>query len=129
MTVFERAIRRMRELGVGVQHFAVQTNHFHFIVECDDNVTLARAMKSFANVVAKALRRGRVLVGRFHLNVLKTPRAIRNAVRYVVFNQSRHLKVAPFVDAYSSAVESAKELLTPAGSWLMRKYGGLPSCG
>jgi hypothetical protein len=45
----------------------------------------------FAFAVNRALgRSGKVLAGRYHLEVLKTPRQVRNALAYVLLNARRH---------------------------------------
>ena len=36
-------------------------------------------------------RRGPVLAERYHLHLLKTPREVRNALRYVLLNAARHM--------------------------------------
>ncbi len=52
-------------------------------------------MKSIASRLAFAVnrtfgRQGRVLDGRYHVHVLRTPREVRNALAYVLLNARKH---------------------------------------
>ncbi len=48
--------------------------------------------------------RGQVWGDRYHARELKTPRAVRNALVYVLMNAKKHrMRVASGVDAFSSA--------------------------
>lgn len=54
-------------------------------------------MKSVSSRVARAVnrvfgRRARVLVGRYHLRLLTSPRQVRNALRYVLHNAQKHAR-------------------------------------
>lgn len=76
--------------------FSIQDDHLHAIVEADGPQELGRGMKSLAARFAKAVnralsRRGQVLRERYHLHVLRTPREVRNALRYVLNNARHHL--------------------------------------
>ena len=106
----------MREVrhrfGLRVVHYSIQGNHLHLIVEIDDAAMLSRAINGLAVRLARALnhlaeRKGKVFVDRYHAHVLKTPREVRNAVRYVLENFRHHLRedVAPAgADPRSSAL-------------------------
>ena len=77
-------------------HYSIQRDHAHLIVEALDTVKLARGMKSlaarFARAVNRVLRRsGAVLKERYHLEVLDSPRQVRNALSYVLLNLRKHL--------------------------------------
>jgi hypothetical protein len=53
-------------------------------------------MKAIGARLARAVnrtfgRRGSVLVERFHLHILRTPREVRNALAYVLLNARKHL--------------------------------------
>src|SRR5262249_51404936 len=57
-----------------------------------------------ARAVNRALgRRGRVWAERYHARALTTPRAVRNALVYVLMNFRKHLGTGPGVDDCSSA--------------------------
>ena len=76
-------------------HYSIQRDHAHLIVESAGKAALGRGMKSLSARFARAVnrvfrRRGRVLDGRYHLHVLRTPREVRNALAYVLLNARRH---------------------------------------
>lgn len=78
-----------------VVHFSVQRDHLHLILETTDKQALASAMKSIAARVARAVqrvfrRKGPVLLGRYHVRALRTPREVRNALAYVLLNARKH---------------------------------------
>lgn len=80
-----------------VIHFSVQRDHLHLILEAHDERALASAMKSIAARVAHAVHRvfrrtSPVLLGRYHVRTLRTPREIRNALAYVLLNVRKHWK-------------------------------------
>jgi len=76
-------------------HYSIQRDHLHLIVEADDHEALGRGMKAIGSRVARAVKRvfgwsGPVLLGRYHLRRLGSPRQVRNALRYVLSNARRH---------------------------------------
>ena len=80
-------------------HYALLRDHAHLIVEAKDRYALGRGMKSVSLRMVWALRRafgwrGGLLVDRYHMRVLKTPREVRNAIRYVLLNVARHRRRA-----------------------------------
>ena len=88
--------------------FSVQDDHVHMLVEAEDRQTLARGTQGLAIRVARAVnralgRRGRVWAGRYHARALTTPRAVRNALVYVLMNSRKHGKVGNGLDPCSSA--------------------------
>jgi len=91
-----------------VVEFSIQKDHAHFIVEARDKATLTRGLRGlvirFARAVNRALRvRGQVWGDRYHARELTTPRAVRNAIVYVLMNAKKHrLRIAQ-VDQFSSA--------------------------
>jgi REP element-mobilizing transposase RayT len=92
-----------------VVEFSIQSNHAHFIVEAHDKETLSRGLRGLtirlARTVNRALGiRGGVWGDRYHARELKTPRAVRNAIVYVLMNAKKHgARVATGIDAFSSA--------------------------
>ena len=109
---FERAVRRTRREDFRVVEFSVQDDHLHLIVEADDNVALARGMKSFsvrANRLFNAALgrgRGRVWRDRYHRRDLTSAGQVRNALVYCLSNYKKHQGVrsgAPRIDPCSSA--------------------------
>jgi hypothetical protein len=124
-----------------VVHYSLQTNHVHLIVEARDAEALGRGMMSISSRLARAVnrvfsRKGRVLTDRYHARVLKTPRAVRNALAYVLLNARRHAgrraKKVGAVDAASSGrwfegwrrkIEPARDApaVARAHTWLVLK--------
>jgi len=92
------AVRRARERGFAVAHFAILSNHAHLIIEPVAGPavrSLGRPMRSlcvsFARRLNSALdREGAVFHGRYHLHVLRTPTEVRRAIDYVLTNEARH---------------------------------------
>ncbi len=146
---FKRALREAKRFGLSVNQFSLQGNHLHLIVEAKNNAALASGMKSFGARFAKAVLRasnqkGAAFAGRYHLHILKSPREVKNALKYVLLNQAQHLKVVEHIDGYSSgyffsqwhklikvsswiqtqlAEPRARDFshLSPAQSWLLRE--------
>ena len=76
-------------------HYSVQRDHVHLIVECAGKQALGRGMKCVSERVARTVhrvfgRRGKVLDGRYHLHVLRSPREVRAALAYVLLNARKH---------------------------------------
>ena len=95
----EKACRRpgrSRMGGFRVVDFVILGNHEHLIVEALNNDSLSRGMNGLCARTAKALnklwkRKGKVFAERYHSHVLKTPREVYNAKRYVYENARKHL--------------------------------------
>ena len=95
-------------------HYAVLNDHLHLLVEAQDRLALARGVQGLAIRIAKALnrlwqRRGTVFADRYHDRILKTPREVRNALRYVLGNGKKHaaegreVQVPGPIDTFTSA--------------------------
>ncbi len=88
-------------------HYALVRDHAHLIVEAKDQHALGRGMKSLSKRMVWAMRRafgwrGGLLADRYHMRVLKTPREVRSAIRYVLLNAARHRRAAlPALDPSS----------------------------
>jgi putative transposase len=139
---FARAIEKARKKGLDVNHFTIESTHIHFMGETADNKTLTRGILSLQACIVWALRQlfnyfGAVFQGRFHLHELTSPREVRNALLYVIFNHAKHCKAEFFADVFSSAFAFAElhhfvrrpgrpprwqgeisRVLAPAKSWL-----------
>ena len=95
---FRRSLSRGCERGeFRVVHYSLQRNHVHLIVEAAGKQALGRGMKSIAIRLARAVNRilsrtGPVLLGRYHVRALRTPREVRNALAYVLLNARKHWK-------------------------------------
>ena len=93
--------------GFRLVHYSVQSNHLHLMVEASDSVSLARGMQGLLVRMARRLnklweRKGRVVADRFHSRALRTPREVRNALKYVLKNHERHGVWFRGVDPFSS---------------------------
>ena len=122
---------RVRDFGVNVVHFSVQSNHIHMIVEVLNNQSLGRAMRSLAGRLGKMIRDlvkrgsaglpiGKVFFGRYHMRVIRSPLQMRNALRYVLLNFSQHEELIDHLDQYSTASS-----FTEWRSLLRERYGAL----
>ncbi len=103
---------RERE-GFRLAHYSVQSNHIHLIVEAKNAVSLSRGMQGLSIRIARAVnkafgRKGTLFADRYHAQILRTPRQVRNALRYVLLNARRHASAralgrTPALDRCSSA--------------------------
>ncbi len=127
--------------------YSIQHNHLHLIVEAGSHDALSRGMISistrFARAVNRVFRRvGQVIAGRYHVQLLRSPTQVRNALRYVLLNIRKHFKQrygqAPPAkidaassgsqfDGWRSSPESLRAMATQeevgvakATSWLLR---------
>jgi REP element-mobilizing transposase RayT len=88
--------RNRDRFGFRLNHFSVQGNHMHLVVEANDKRALARGMHALEIRIALALnrlmgrRRGRVFADRYHSRILKTPTEVRNVLRYQLHNRAKH---------------------------------------
>lgn len=99
-----------------VVHLSIQRDHLHLLVEADDRQALARGMRSFQISLAKRInraistpsrkrRRGQIFADRYESFVLDTPRAVRDALVYVLNAWRKYEKPSPeALDPYSSAL-------------------------
>jgi REP element-mobilizing transposase RayT len=81
--------------GFRLVHYSIQRDHVHMIVEADDHVALGRGMKALGTRIALTVHRvfgrcGKVMAGRYHVRQLRSPRQVRNALRYVLQNIRKH---------------------------------------
>jgi len=93
--LFEAFAKGCEREGFRVTHFSLQDNHVHLIAEGKDRGCLAAGMKGLAVRMARALNRlwertGSVFGDRYHDRILRTPKEVRNALRYVLQNGKRH---------------------------------------
>jgi REP element-mobilizing transposase RayT len=95
-------------------HYAILNDHLHFLAEGQDRRALSRGIQGLLIRIARALnklwsRRGKVFADRYHDRILKTPREVRNCIRYVLGNAKKHaaegreLLVPQAIDTYTSA--------------------------
>lgn len=93
---FRSSLREASERGeFRVVHYSIQRDHVHMIVEAAGRQALGRGMKSVAARLARAVNRvfrrsGPVMLGRYHVGVLRSPKQVRNALSYVLLNARKH---------------------------------------
>ena len=112
-SVFARvreAIARSSNEMFRVVQFSVQDNHLHLLVEAHDKRELTRGMRGLAVRAAQRIngalrRRGQVFSERYHARELTRPRAVRNALVYILHNHRKHGVSLAWLDACSSALE------------------------
>ena len=81
--------------GFRMAHYSVQNDHLHMICEAPERASFARGVQGLTIRVARALnklwgRKGKVFADRYHDHVLRSPREVRNALRYVLQNAAKH---------------------------------------
>lgn len=125
-------------------HYAVSNDHLHLICEAESRQALARGLQGLLIRIARALnklwsRRGSVFADRYHDRILKSPREVRNALRYVFGNGKKHaaegreVTVPQALDTFTSApwfdgfreritvhgIEAIVRPVTDARTWLL----------
>ena len=95
--VVRDAIRQAQRDSFRIVHFNVLGNHLHLIVETPSAKARARGVQGLEVRLARRLnpqlgRSGALFSDRYHLRALRTPREVRNAIRYVL-NNARHHEV------------------------------------
>jgi len=109
-------------------HYAILNDHLHFVAEAHSRQALSRGLQGLLVRIAKALnklwsRRGKVFADRYHDRILRTPREVRSALRYVLQNARKHaaegreVAVPQAIDTYSSApwFDGFRETITVRG--------------
>jgi REP element-mobilizing transposase RayT len=91
-----------------VAEFSVQGDHVHLIVEAHDKSALIEGVRGLSIRIARSVnpvlqRKGRFFVGRWHGRALTSPRAVRNALVYVLGNFAKHSGKRSPLDPCSSA--------------------------
>ncbi len=148
-TAFAKGCERAGRLENGcfrLVEYSIQNDHLHLIVEGKDRLSVTRGVQGLAIRLAKGLnrvwgRKGKVFGDRYHDRVLRTPREVRNALRYVLQNGRRHLQhfrrrrpdafsSGPWFDGWRDFVDDGRLGGGPvarARTWLLRvgwrRYG------
>ncbi len=105
--VLRGAIRAGQRQDFRVTHFSIQRDHVHMLVEAADGPALSSGMRGLAIRMARRLnvllrRRGTVWCDRWHGHELASPREVRNALMYVLFNGTKHGAVPLGLDPCAS---------------------------
>ncbi|MBL8734898.1 MAG: hypothetical protein JNL12_00595 [Planctomycetes bacterium] len=114
-------------------HYAVLNDHLHLLCESESRTALSRGLQGLLIRIARALnklwgRRGGVFADRYHDHILKSPREVRNALRYLFGNcilgsgkkhaaEGREVHVPQAPDTYTSApwFQGFRERITVVG--------------
>jgi REP element-mobilizing transposase RayT len=136
-------------LGFRLVHFAVLSNHVHFVVEADSKRALSMGMQKLLHSISRRLNAlnvwehgakvstktgryrelagwiGRVFSDRYHAHVLKTPTEMQHAVRYVLNNASHHHVATDSKqggrDPFTSIGDSEPDLVAEARGFLLAR--------
>lgn len=104
-----RDVTRRWEKRFRVVEFSVQHDHLHLLLEATDKRALSGGLRALAISVSRRVNRlvsrsGRLWADRWHARALTSPRAVRHAIVYVLFNFRKHGgEGARGIDPYSSA--------------------------
>lgn len=125
-----RSRRAYRVIERALARGAARPQVPHLIVEAKDGRALSRGMQGLSIRVAQGLnrlmkRKGKVLEDRFHAHVLRTPREVRNAIRYVLDNARIHATrlgraIGGTADRFASGPGLPGWLGVPPRTWLLR---------
>jgi len=101
------AANRARPEAFRILHFSVQDDHVHLLVEATDARALTAGTRGLGVRVTRTVngaigRRGRLWGERYHARELTTPRAVRNALVYVLMNHHKHGAAQATIDPCSS---------------------------
>jgi putative transposase len=112
-------------LGMRVVHYSIQDNHLHLLVEAEGAAALSRAMQGLSIRIARRVnaagrRHGKVFVDRFHAVILKSPRQVANARRYVLENHRHHTR-EHLPAHWRDPLSTAKSPLAPPATWLLKE--------
>ena len=93
--IIEAIFAEENRKGFRLIHFSIQGNHLHLIAEGDTTQALSRGIQRLSSRIARTLnkrwaRRGKFFKERFDGKVIRTPRQMRNALRYVLLNHHKH---------------------------------------
>ncbi|TAJ02870.1 MAG: hypothetical protein EPO68_17845 [Planctomycetota bacterium] len=93
--------------GFRLVEFSVQRDHFHLLIEVEDQLALTRGAKGLGVRLARALnklwgRKGQVFADRYHVRALKSPLEVRRALAYVLHNARKHGDWGRGIDPFSS---------------------------
>ena len=137
VAIREGLITILKRTDFRVVHLSIQATHVHLLVEADNAEALSRGMQGFQISAAKHLnaelvdpetgkrRRGTVFADRYHATQIRSPRAARNTLSYILNNWRKHREDrAAFtrkwrVDPFSSAVSLVdwRELAGQPWAW------------
>jgi len=101
LAIREASITTARREDFRIVHTSVQGTHLHMLVEAESKSAISCGMRGFQISAARHIngaitrrtgdrRSGTVFPDRYHSRALTSPRAVRNALAYVLNNWRRH---------------------------------------
>ncbi len=136
LSIREATITALGRNNFRIVHLSIQGTHLHMIVEADGKEALARGMQGFGISAAKQVnralvvdgerRKGGVFVDRYHATVLRTPRAVRSCISYVLNNWRHHREDKNrfarrwTIDPFSSAIGFPSWKESDGFAWLFK---------
>lgn len=128
--------------GMHLTQFSIQRNHLHLIVEAEGHASFSLGMKMLCVRLAARInrimgRRGKVFPERFHMHILRSPREVEHAIRYVRDNSRIHARregrpwrqaIDPCTGGPHRTHFPAKNryLIVEPRTWLLRRAWQLP---
>jgi REP element-mobilizing transposase RayT len=93
--VIARELEVARAKGVRVVQYSIQDDHLHLMIEGTNAADLSAQMRKLFSRVAMMInkaahRRGSLFRDRHHRHELASPREVRNALVYILFNARKH---------------------------------------
>jgi REP element-mobilizing transposase RayT len=94
--VLRRAFAKgCKKEGFRICQFSIQGSHVHMVCEAADHRSLGRGMQGWCVRIARGVnaavdREGTFFDDRYHVEVIKSPRQMRNVLCYVLQNARRH---------------------------------------
>ena len=108
-----------------VVHYSIQGTHLHLLLEAESAEALSRGMQGLSIRIARRInaacgRRGKVFVDRYHAVILRSPRQVANARRYVLENHRHHTR-EHLPAHWRDPLSTSRAPLVPPATWLLRE--------
>lgn len=117
LKILHRAIKKARMAGLSINHYTLEFDHIHLLVEASDKLSTSKGMQSFGITLSKGINKlkglkGRVFKTRYHYRKLSSRNEIRNVLNYILGNSIKHKQASSIVSPYNSimAVKSFRNL-------------------
>ena len=112
MKIIRRAIKQSQKAEFKIHEFNVLGNHLHLITTAAHKDALSCGTAGLEVRLAFRLnsalsRSGKLFPDRYHARYLKTPREVRNAIRYVLLNRKHHAAEKKYARQWIDACSSA----------------------
>jgi len=126
LSITKLAIKKARLKGLRVIYFTIQFDHLHLFIEPKNMRELSNGIRSLVCAMAERMRRHLKLdklksfvKDRYHLHILKTPREVKNAIKYILGNTIKHSGVFRNLCPYTFTFKKPESFaLEPPRFWL-----------